>query len=147
MCAFLSVDDASIIQIQQDIIKRFEVLDDWTFRYQYLIDIGRDMPDFPEQWKQDNNLLRGCQAQVWMHSKEKDGKLYFFANSDSAIVQGLLALLLQVYSGRYPKEILENPPNFIKDIKLEQHLSPYRANGLVHMLERIRTIAKAYVEN
>ncbi len=132
----------SIAQAQQAIVDSFQCLGNWVARYEYLIDLGRSLPDFPEKWRTETNRLHGCQAQVWMVSELRDHKLFFQARSDSAIVTGLLALLMKVYSGRLPQEILSHPPDFLRAIELEQHLSPNRANGLFHMMERIRLTAQ-----
>ncbi len=131
-----------IAQAQQSIVDSFQCLGNWMARYEYLIDLGRSLPDFPDEWRTEMNRLHGCQAQVWMVSELRDHKLFFQARSDSAIVTGLLALLMQVYSGRLPQEILSHPPDFLRAIELEQHLSPNRANGLFHMMERIRLTAQ-----
>ncbi|MCX5472531.1 SufE family protein [Alcaligenes sp. A-TC2] len=134
--------EESIAQTQQAIVDSFQCLGNWVARYEYLIDLGRSLPDFPEKWRTETNRLHGCQAQVWMVSELRDHKLFFQARSDSAIATGLLALLMKVYSGRLPQEILSHPPDFLRAIELEQHLSPNRANGLFHMMERIRLTAQ-----
>lgn len=134
--------EESIAQAQQAIVDSFQCLGDWMLRYEYLIDLGCSLPDFPETWRTEANRLHGCQAQVWMVSELRDYRLFFQARSDSAIVTGLLALLMKVYSGRLPEEILSHPPDFLRAIELEQHLSPNRANGLFHMMERIRLMAQ-----
>ena len=134
--------EESIAQTQQCIVDSFQCLGNWMARYEYLIDLGRSLPDLPEKWRTETNRLHGCQAQVWMVSELRDHKLFFQARSDSAIVTGLLALLMKVYSGRFPQEILSHPPDFLRAIELEQHLSPNRANGLFHMMERIRLTAQ-----
>src|SRR5690606_14741774 len=131
-----------IAQVQQSIVDSFQCLGNWMARYEYLIDLGRSLPDFPEKWRTEANRLHGCQAQVWMVSELHDHRLFFQARSDSAIVTGLLALLMKVYSGRLPEEILSHPPDFLRAIELGQHLSPNRANGLFHMMERIRLMAQ-----
>lgn len=131
-----------IAQVQQSIVDSFQCLGNWMARYEYLIDLGRSLPDFPDKWRTEANRLHGCQAQVWMVSELHDHSLFFQARSDSAIVTGLLALLMKVYSGRPPEEIISHPPDFLRAIELEQHLSPNRANGLFHMMERIRLTAQ-----
>lgn len=138
--------EESIAQAQQSIVDSFQCLGNWVERYEYLIDLGRSLPDFPEKWRTQANRLHGCQAQVWMISELRDHKLFFQARSDSAIVTGLLALLMKVYSGRLPEEILSHPPDFLQVIELEQHLSPNRANGLFHMMERIRLEAQGALD-
>ena len=126
---------------QREVIEEFSLFDDWMDRYQYLIDLGRRLPEFPEELKTDENLIRGCQSQVWFVAEEKDGRLEFRAISDAAIVSGLIALLLRLYSGRYPQDILDTPPDFVTALKLESHLSPTRSNGLSSMLKAIRGFA------
>lgn len=126
---------------QQDLIADFELFEDWMDRYQYLIDLGRRLPDFPESLRVEQNRIRGCQSQVWFVAEEKEGRLEFQAISDAAIVSGLIALLLRLYSGRYPQDILDTPPDFVAALQLESHLSPTRSNGLSSMLTAIRRFA------
>jgi len=134
----------SVDQAQQDIIEAFQLFEDWTQRYRYLIELGRDLPRLTPEEMIETNRLHGCQAQVWLVPGLRDGKLYLRANSDAAIVAGLIALVLKVYSGRTPREILASTPTFIDAIGLTEHLSPNRANGLALMLARIRALAAAY---
>jgi cysteine desulfuration protein SufE len=132
----------SEIQIaQQELIQDFELFDDWMDRYQYLIDMGRRLPAFPDEYKTDEHRIRGCQSQVWFVAKELDGRLHFEAISDAAIVSGLIALLLRLYSGRTPQDILDTPPDFVAALQLEAHLSPTRSTGLSSMLTAIRRFA------
>jgi len=126
---------------QQEIIDEFALFDDWMDRYQYLIDLGRRLPEFPEELRSEQNRIRGCQSQVWFVADERDGRLEFRAISDAAIVSGLIALLLRLYSGRYPQDILDTPPDFVTALQLESHLSPTRSNGLSSMLKAIRGFA------
>ena len=133
----------SIAEVQRTIVEDWQVLDDWTERYQYLIDLGRTLPAFPEALRIEANRLHGCQAQVWFLAQDRQGRLFFQATSDAAIVTGLIALLLKVYSGRTPDEILAATPAFIEEIGLEQHLSANRNNGLFLMLARIQAVAAA----
>ena len=126
---------------QEELIEEFRFFDDWMDRYQYLIDLGRRLPEFPEAERVDANKIRGCQSQVWFVAKEKEGRLEFRAISDAAIVSGLIAVLLRIYSGKKPQEILDTPPDFVKALQLEAHLSPTRSNGLASMLEAIRDFA------
>ncbi len=128
----------TIDEAQQAIIDEFAFFDDWMERYQYLIDLGRKLPEFPEEWKTDDNLLSGCQSKVWVVTEMRDGKLHVDATSDSAIVCGIIALVLRVYSDQPPAEILQAEPRFIREIGLAEHLSPTRANGLKALLELIR---------
>ncbi|MCH7821412.1 MAG: SufE family protein [Proteobacteria bacterium] len=126
---------------QDELIEEFRFFDNWMDRYQYLIDLGRRLPALSELELIDENKIKGCQAQVWFVADEKDGKLTFRAISDAAIVSGLIAMLLRIYSGRRPQDILDTPPNFVTALQLEQHLSPTRSNGLSSMLEAIRHFA------
>jgi cysteine desulfuration protein SufE len=126
---------------QDELVEEFRFFDDWMDRYQYLIDMGRRLPGFPDAERIDANKIRGCQSQVWFVPSERDGRLYFQAISDAAIVSGLIAVLLRIYSGRRPQDILDTPPNFIEALQLEQHLSPTRSNGLSSMLKAIRAFA------
>lgn len=127
---------------QQEIIEEFNLFDDWMDRYQYLIDLGRRLPEFPAELRTEENRIRGCQSQVWFVADKTDGRLNFRAISDAAIVSGLIALLLRVYSGRDPRDILDTPPDFVAALQLEEHLSPTRSTGLSSMLEAIRRFAK-----
>jgi cysteine desulfuration protein SufE len=130
------------IQIaQQELIQDFEFFEDWMDRYQYLIDMGRRLPEFPDEFRNDENRIRGCQAQVWFVARQEDGRLHFQAISDAAIVSGLIALLLRLYSGREPQDILDTPPDFVAALELESHLSPTRSTGLSSMLTAIRRFA------
>lgn len=131
--------------VQRSIIEDFRAFDDWADRYQYLIELGRRLPSFPDAARIEANRVSGCQAGVWLISDDRGGLLHFKATSDAAIVAGLIALLLKVYSGRSPTEILETSPTFVDAIGLASHLSPNRANGLARMLARIRAIAAAHV--
>lgn len=126
---------------QDELVEEFQFFDDWMDRYQYLIDLGRRLPEFPEADRIDANKIRGCQSQVWFVAKQHDDKLEFRAISDAAIVSGLIALLLRIYSGRKPQDILDTPPTFVTALELEQHLSPTRSNGLSSMLSAIRAFA------
>ena len=126
---------------QQEIIEEFGLFDDWMDRYQYLIDLGRRLPEFPDELRTEAHRIRGCQSQVWFVPEERDGRLYFQAISDAAIVSGLIALLLRLYSGREPQDILDTPPDFVEALELQSHLSPTRSNGLSSMLQAIRGFA------
>lgn len=134
----------TIDQAQQDIIETFQFVGDWSERYRYLIELGRELPPLAAEDMTEANRLHGCQSQVWLLPEYRDGKLHFRANSDAAIVAGLVALVLKVYSDRTPQEILDTRPDFVDAIGLTSHLSPNRANGLSHMLGRIRALAAQY---
>jgi len=137
----MSATAADLNAAQQEIVETFGFLEDWTDRYQYLIDLGRQMPAFPEQCKTEQYRLKGCQSQVWIKTELKDGLMHILATSDSSIVAGLIALLLRVYGDRRPADILATPPDFIRQIQLDEHLSPTRSNGLAAMVQRIRQMA------
>ena len=130
-------------EAQQAIKDEFAFFGDWSERYQYLIDLGRKLPAFPEQWKQEEHRLLGCQSLVWIVPQGDAQRLDFHAISDSAIVSGLIFLALRVYSGRSAAEILATEPNFIADIGLAKHLSSTRSNGLTALLAFIRDTAQS----
>ena len=132
----------SAADAQSAIAEEFSYFGDWTERYQYLIDLGRKLPPFPEPLKTDEYKVQGCQSQVWLLPSGDAQHLEFRAISDSAIVSGLIALLLRVYSGRSAQEILDTEPRFIEAIGLAKHLSPTRSNGLAAMLQSIQEHAR-----
>lgn len=127
--------------VQDEIISSFGLFNEWLDRYQYLIDIGRKLPPLSEDEKTDDKLLAGCQSRVWLHLEGDADRVNIRANSDAAIVSGLIALLTQVYSGCSARQILETEPYFIQEIGLAEHLSPTRANGLHAMLSAINGYA------
>jgi cysteine desulfuration protein SufE len=130
------------VQLAQDeVVAEFAFFEDWMDRYQYLIDLGRRLPALADTELVAENKIKGCQSQVWFVAEQRDGRLYFRAISDAAIVSGLIALLLRIYSGRRPQDILDTPPAFVSELKLEQHLSATRSNGLSSMLKAIRRFA------
>ena len=126
---------------QQEIIEEFRFFDDWMAHYQYLIDLDRRLPDFREADRIDSTKIRGCQSQVWFVANQRDGKLEFRAISDAAIVSGLIAVLLRIYSGKRPRDILDTPADFISALNLEAHLSLTRSTGLHAMLKAIQNVA------
>ncbi len=136
----------AIADAHNEIVDEFEFLDDWMDRYQHIIDLGRKLPPYPSEFQTDEYKVRGCQAQVWFHVDERDGKLFFEAISDAAIVSGLIAMLLRAYSGYAPQEILDAGHQFIDRIGLTAHLSPTRGNGLHAMLRTIRNYATATIQ-
>jgi cysteine desulfuration protein SufE len=133
--------NSEVAAAQDELIEEFQFFDNWMDRYQYLIDLGRRLPEFPESDRVDANKIRGCQSQVWFVASESDGRLEFRAISDAAIVSGLIALLLRIYSGKRPQDILDTAPDFVTALQLEAHLSPTRSNGLASMLKAIRNFA------
>jgi cysteine desulfuration protein SufE len=130
-----------IQQAQNELIEDFKIFDNWMDRYQYIIDLGKKLPEFPEEWKTEENRIHGCQSQVWLKTEPSPARLHFQAISDSAIVSGLISILTRVYSDRDPQEIVATPPDFITAIGLDQHLSPTRSNGLNSMIKVIREAA------
>jgi len=135
-----------VLTAQQELIEEFSFFDNWMDRYQYIIDLGRRLPEFPEADKTEANKIKGCQSQVWFVAEKNDDRLEFRAISDAAIVSGLIALLLRIYSNRRPQDILDTPADFVSALQLEQHLSPTRSNGLAAMLQAIRTLAAEAVQ-
>ncbi len=137
---------SEVLAAQKEIVDEFSIFDDWMDRYQYLIDMGRRLPEFPEELRNDDNRIRGCQSQVWFVATRQGDRLEFQAISDAAIVSGLIALLLRIYSGRTPRDILDTPPDFVSALGLESHLSPTRSTGLASMLKAIRNFATEALE-
>lgn len=135
---------ATIKDIQDSIIDEFNGFDDWLDRYQLLIDLGSEQEPLPEEYRTDNNLIEGCQSRVWLQADFVDGKVLFRAESDALIVKGIVSLLIQVYSGHTPDEILDNEPYFVEAIGLKEHLSPTRSNGLVAMIKQMKLYALAF---
>lgn len=139
-------DLEELLAEQAEIVEEFAFFDDWADKYRYLIDLGRNLPEFAESLKIDENKVSGCQSQVWFVSEEREGRLFFKAASDAAIVSGLIALLLRVYSGRESESILRAEPDFIKGIDLTANLSPSRSNGLHSMIRAIKNLAARSLE-
>ena len=134
----------TINEIQDEIIEEFSGLDDWMDRYQLLIDMGGETEPLPDSDKVEQNLIDGCQSRVWLVCDEKEGRLYFRAESDALIVKGIVTLLIRVLSGHTPDEILDADLYFIEKIGLRGHLSPTRSNGLLAMLKQMRAYAMAF---
>ena len=135
----------TIREIQQQIIDEFAVFSDWMDKYEYLIELGKSLPIIEESGKCDANLIKGCQSRVWLEAEYRDEKLWFRADSDAIITKGIISLLIKVFSGRTPQEILDADTNFINEIGLQDNLSPTRANGLLSMINKIKSYALAYV--
>ena len=134
----------TINELQQEVVEEFADITDWMDKYQMLIDLGNEMEPLDEKYKTESNLIDGCQSRVWIQADYKDGLLLFSAESDALIVKGLIALLLRVFSGHTPQEILAADLFFIDEIGLKEHLSPTRSNGLLAMVNQIRMYALAY---
>ena len=137
---------SDIQSAQNELIEDFRLFDNWIDRYQYIIDLGKALPAFPEEWRTEENRIHGCQSQVWLRTECAAGRLNFTAVSDSAIVSGLIAILMRVYSGKQAAEIVNATPAFIGEIGLDEHLSPTRSNGLNAMITAIKGAAGACVD-
>jgi cysteine desulfuration protein SufE len=135
--------EATAAEAQAAIAEEFAFFSDWTERYQYLIDLGRQLPPFPDDRKTEENRVHGCQSMVWLIPSGDASKMTFDAASDSAIVSGLIALMLRVYSGRSAREIVDTEPAFVQEIGLAKHLSLTRSNGLAAMLAKAKAYAAA----
>lgn len=134
----------SLKDIQKEIVEEFEFLPDWEEKYGEIIRLGRKLPEYPDEFRIEKFKVKGCQSQVWLHPEFNNGKIHFDADSDAMIVKGLIALLMRVYNERSPQEILDNPPDFLTEIGIDNHLSPTRKNGLGAMMKQIQMYAVAY---
>lgn len=133
-------------EAKQAVIDDFSMYDEWLDKYEYLIELGKNLEEYPEESKTEDKLIKGCQSRVWLDSKVEDGKIWFKADSDAIITKGIISLLISVYSGRDPKEIAEDDFGFISQIGLKENLSPTRANGLVSMIARIKELAAEMIK-
>ena len=131
----------TIEEKEQEIIDEFAIYDDWMDKYEYIIELGKDLPLIDESSKTEDKLIKGCQSKVWVHAEEKEGKIYFTADSDAVITKGIIALLIRVLNGEEPKAIATTELDFIKTIGLHEHLSPTRSNGLVSMVKQMKMYA------
>jgi cysteine desulfuration protein SufE len=134
----------SIEEIENDIIEEFEMFDDWMQKYEHLIELGKSLPLIDANNKTEDKLIKGCQAQVWLHSELKEGKVMYTADSDAIITKGMVALMVRVLSDHTPDEIINAKLDFVDKIGLTQHLSPTRSNGLVSMIKQMKLDAIAY---
>lgn len=134
----------TIDEQQDQIIEDFSFFADWTDKYEYIIQLGKDLPLIDAQYKTDDNLIRGCQSKVWLHADFRDGKIYFTADSDALITKGLVSMMVSVLSGYTPKEIAESDIYFIDRVGLSSHLSPTRSNGLLSMLKQMKMYGLAF---
>lgn len=140
---FVQPEEPSTTDAVAAIEADLDLFDDWMDRYGFIIDLGRKLPPFPAEWQDDAHRVPGCQSKVWMEAIVRDGRMYLAGGSDAAIVSGLVALLLRVYSGRPPAEILATPPDFLKDMGLLANLSSNRGSGIASMAQRIQDAASA----
>ena len=131
----------SLQETESDVVDEFSMFDEWLDKYEYLIELGKSLTDYPEEKKTDERLIKGCQSRVWLGYKIDGGRIFFNADSDAIITKGIISLLIRIYSGRTPEEILSSDFSVVDKIGLKENLSPTRANGLVSMIARIREIA------
>lgn len=134
----------TIQEIQEEIVDEFSMFDDWMQRYEYIIELGKSLPLIDEQYKTEENIIKGCQSKVWVHAEQNDDKVVFTADSDAILTKGIIAILIRTFSNQTPKQILDADTNFIDEIGLKEHLSPTRANGLVSMIKQIKMYALAF---
>jgi cysteine desulfuration protein SufE len=126
------------------IVSEFSYFEDWMDKYNYLIEMGKSLPMIEEKYKVDSNLITGCQSRVWLHADFEDGRIFFTADSDAVITKGIVNLLIRVFSGHTPREIIDAQTEFLDSIGLKEHLSPTRSNGLLSMIKQIKLYALAY---
>lgn len=134
----------TIKEIQEEIIDEFSMFDDWMQRYEYIIDLGKSLPLINEEFKTENNLIKGCQSKVWLQGEQKEEKVVFTADSDAILTKGIIAILIRTFSNQTPTDILDANMDYIDKIGLKEHLSPTRANGLVSMIKNIKMYALAF---
>ncbi|SHL64673.1 SufE family protein [Flavobacterium chilense] len=134
----------TIKEIQNEIIDEFSMFDDWMQRYEYIIELGKSLPLIKEEYKTDENLIKGCQSKVWLQGEEKDDKIVFTADSDAILTKGIIAILIRAFSNQKAEDIINADTEFIDEIGLKEHLSATRANGLVSMIKNIKMYALAF---
>jgi len=134
----------TIENLQENLIEDFSFFDDWTQKYEYMIELSKTLDKMDESLKNDENLIKGCQSKVWLNAGFKDGKINFIADSEAIITKGIIAILLMVFNNKSPDEIIKSDVSFIEKIGLKEHLSPNRANGLYSMIKQIKFYAIAY---
>lgn len=135
----------TIKEIQEEIIDEFSLFEDWMERYEHIIDLGKSLDIIDTEYKKDENLIKGCQSKVWLHSEMNNGILKFTADSDAILTKGIVALLLRVFNDQKPEDIIKSELTFIDQIELKEHLSPTRANGLLSMVKQIKMYALAFM--
>lgn len=133
----------TIKEIQEEIVDEFAMFDDWMERYEYIIDLGKNLPLIDEAYKTEDNIIKGCQSKVWVYAEKQDDKIIFTADSDAILTKGIIAILIRVFSNQKTEDILNADMSFIDEIGLKEHLSPTRANGLVSMIKKIKMYALA----
>ena len=138
------MENRPIVDVENEIIDEFSVFEDWMDKYEYIIELGKSVPVIDQEQKTEENLIKGCQSRVWLSSEFRDGRIWFAADSDAIITKGIISLLVRVFNGRTPQEILSSDFSFVEKIGLKDNLSPTRANGLVSMIKQIQNYAIAY---
>lgn len=138
------MENRTVVDVENEIIEEFSVFEDWMDKYEYIIELGKGVPMIQEAQKTEANLIKGCQSRVWLSSEYRDGRIFFAADSDAIITKGIISLLIRVFNGRTPQEILSSDFSFVEKIGLKDNLSPTRANGLVSMIKQIQNYAVAY---
>lgn len=133
-----------IKEIQDEIVDEFSMFDDWMQRYEYIIELGKNLPLIKEEFKTDDNIIKGCQSKVWLKGEQNEDKIIFTADSDAILTKGIIAILIRTFSNQKAMDILEADMSFIDEIGLKEHLSPTRANGLVSMIKNIKMYALAF---
>ncbi len=137
-------DNKTIPEIEAEIVDEFSLFDDWESKYEYIIDLGKKLPPLEEEYKIDENKVRGCQSTVWLVADYRDGKVFYKAESDAVIVKGLISMLIRVLSGQTPEQIINAKLNFIEQIGMTTHLAQTRSNGLLSMVKQMKNFALAY---
>lgn len=141
-----TMDGKSLQDVENEVIDEFSIFDDWLDKYEYLIELGKSLKEYPEDRKTDDRLVKGCQSRVWIDFSIENGRIFFNADSDAIITKGIISLLVRIYSGRTPEEILSSDFSVVERIGLKENLSPTRANGLVSMIQMIRANAAANLQ-
>ncbi|MGB0896992.1 MAG: SufE family protein [Flavobacteriaceae bacterium] len=134
----------TIDEIQRELVDEFSMFDDWMDRYEYMIELGKSMPVIDDQYKKDENLIKGCQSKVWLHAELDNNKVIYTADSDAIITKGIVSILIRTFTNQTPEQILKANTDFVDEIGLKEHLSPTRANGLVSMIKEIKMYAMAF---
>jgi len=134
----------TIKEIQDEIVEEFSMYDDWMERYEYIIELGKTLPIIDEQYKTEDNIIKGCQSKVWVHAERQGDRIVFTADSDAILTKGIIGILIRAFSNQKASDILEANTDFIDEIGLKEHLSPTRANGLVSMIKMIKMYALAF---
>ena len=137
----------TIENLQQNLIQDFEFFEDWTQKYEYMIELSKGLDKMDQEMKSDKNIIKGCQSKVWLHADYSDGRIKFLADSEAIITRGIIAILLMVFNNKTPDEIINSDISFIEKIGLKEHLSPNRANGLYSMIKQIKFYAIAFSKN